>query len=390
MRAIDRLSPTKIRALTAGMHPDGNGLYLAVSSTGSKSWVLRYRSHGRQREMGLGSLSVFNLAEARERARAQRQLLADGIDPLELRHGARLRDEAEALRKVTFAQAAGELVELKRPGWRSEKYGTQWIAVLEADIYPVFGAQPVAAVDTDLVLRAMRPLWARAPVTAGRVRTRIEAVLDYAATRGYRDQGPNPARWTGHLEHLLPGQVTRVNHFAAMPYRDVPDFMARLRRRREKLSELALEWTILTAARSGETCGTPESEIDWGARLWTIPAERMKGHRMHVVPLDARLEEIWNLAIFRTPAGALAKIFRVTDLQMRHVAHELSDQPVTVHGFRSSFRDWAAENGVARDLAEAALAHKVKDATEAAYNRTALVEQRRAVMERWADFCWGG
>jgi integrase len=404
MRAMHRLTTAQVKAITKpGKYCDGGGLYLLVGPTGGKSWIYRYGRHGRQHEAGLGSIHAFNLAEARERARTQRQLLADGADPLALKRQAAQERVVEAMKRRTFQEVAGEFVETKRAGWKSEKHLHQWTHSLGAYVYPKIGSLPVGAVGKDEVLKCIRPIWQKIPETANRVRNRIEMILHFAVANGYRPEGPNPAAWDDNLEHLLPskaaltktGKVAGIEHYEALPYRDIPEFMAKLRRRRgntmkSQLSALALEWLILAACRSAEVRGITIPEVDYERRLWIIPGNRMKNGREHIVPLvDHLANEVWAEALF----GGVRddrRVFRVSDTSIYRLARDIAGLPITLHGFRSSFRDWAAENDVREDLAEAALAHTDKSRTEAAYNRTQLVEQRRAVMERWAAFCCGG
>jgi integrase len=403
MRAMHRLTAAQVKAARPKtMIADGGGLYLLTGPSGSKSWVFRFARFGQHHEMGLGSLNAFNLTEARDRARTQRQLLADGADPLALKRQAAQERVVEAMRRRTFQDVAAEFVETKRAGWKSEKHLHQWNHSLGAYVYPKIGTMPVGAIGKDEVLKCIRPIWQKIPETANRVRNRVEMILDFAVANGYRPEGPNPAVWDANLEHLLPsraaltktGKVARSKHYEALPYKDLPEFMAKLRRRRgatmkSQLSALAIEWLILTAARSGEVRGITDTEVDPERRLWTIPAGRMKGSREHVVPLTERLiNDVWPDALF----GGVRddrKIFRVSEATLYRLARQIAGLPITLHGFRSTFRDWCAENGVSRDLAEMSLAHTVKNQTEAAYNRTSMIEQRREVIERWATFVYG-
>ncbi len=272
------------------MLADGGGLYLLVAAGGSRSWIYRYRQGGRLRDMGLGPVHTVNLAEAREKARLCRLLRLDGGDPLDARSAQRSAARIDAAKAMTFRQCAEAYIAAHRAAWRNPKHAAQWPATLAAYVYPVFGSLPVAAVDTGLVAKAIEPIWATKPETAGRVRGRIESVLDWAATRGYRT-GANPARWRGHLENLLPARskMATIAHHAALPYAELPAFMAELRRQ-QGAGARALEFAILTAARTGEVIGAAWPEIDLSGRLWTIPAARMKGGREHRVPLaDAAL-----------------------------------------------------------------------------------------------------
>jgi integrase len=398
MGARYRLSKTQVNAATKpGMHPDGGGLYLLVAKSGGKSWIYRYSRRGRQHEMGLGSYPTFSLDDARERANKHRQLLADGTDPLTAK-----RQEQQRLFSIrTFQDTATEFIAVKSHGWKNEKHAWQWGQTLKAHVYPRIGATPISDVGTEAVVSCIRPIWQKMPETAARVRSRIENILDYAAVKGYRPKGPNPAKWDGNIEHLLPsrgemakaGRVAGVKHMEALPYAEVPDFMAKLRARRgrtaqSQLTALAVEWTVMTAARSGETRGLTIEEIDAERQLWVIPPSRMKAHREHVVPLSDRVMMVWADILFGGPRDD-HKIFPVSDTAMRRLACQIAGKRITLHGFRSSFRDWCAETGVRPDLAEDALAHVKGNKTEAAYNRTALVEQRREVMDHWTTFVYG-
>jgi hypothetical protein len=261
----------------AGLLADGDGLYLQVTASGAKSWIYRYQIAGRRRDMGLGSTTVLTLAEARDAARDCRKLVKQGIDPLDARQAERAAKAIADARALTFRQCAEKYIEDHRAGWRSAKHAAQWPSTLQTYVYPVFGNLPVQAIDTALVMKAVEPIWATRTETAGRVRGRIESVLDWATARGYR-QGENPARWRGHLENLLPKKtkVARIEHHAAMPYVELPGFMAELRRQ-EGIGAKALEFAILTAARTGEVIGATWAEIDLEGRLWVVPGERMKG-----------------------------------------------------------------------------------------------------------------
>ena len=390
-RNIHRLTTAKIRAITKpGLYSDGGNLYVLVGPGGGKSWVFRYTRRHQQHDLGLGPLSAFTLDQARARAKQQRELLADGLDPLTVR-----RQEQQRLASIrTFQEAAAEFLAVQSAKWTNEVHRKQWTQTLAQYVYPRLGATPVTEIDAEAVVNCIRPIWATKRVTAERVLNRISRVLDYTMAKKYRPKGPNPAAWAGNLEYLLPAQNGTVTHLAAMPYADIPAFMVKLRARRgpteqSQLTALTLEWCILTATRIGETRGMTEDEVDYERRLWTIPATRMKAKREQVVPLPERLMEIYASILFGGPRTIGRKLLPVSDSAVRNLAKRIAGLPITVHGFRSSFRDWAAETGVRRELAEAALAHKVVgDKTEAAYNRTALVEQRRTVMQAWADFAY--
>jgi integrase len=372
---------------TRGFYCDGGGLYLQVGRTGSKSWVFRYAIEGRKRDMGLGSLATFTLAEARERARKMRQLVADGIDPIDQRSKTR----GATATVLTFRQCAERYVAAHEAGWRNG--GGPWLASLARHVFPVFGNVGVAAVDLPLVMQAIEPIWVLKPVTANNVRNRVEMVLDWAKVRGYR-QGENPARWKGHLDTLLPHRrkVAPVVHRAALPYHEVGQFMIELRKLTD-ISARVLEFQVLTAARSGEVVGARWDEIDMGARVWTIPGERMKAGRDHRVPLSpaamAVLERQAEMreSDFIFPGRISGQPIRI-DASMKPI--EKMGLKVTAHGFRSAFRDWAAEHtNYPREVVEMALAHAIESRVEAAYRRGDLFEKRRLLMADWAGFCAG-
>ncbi len=379
-RLVNRLTAGDVQRKTApGMYHDGRGLYLRIGPTGAKSWIYRYKAGGTERQMGLGAWPTVSLAAARERAETQRRARIDGRDPLAERRGARL---AAAM---TFKQCAEAYIASHRAGWRNPKHAAQWPATLSAYAYPVFGDRPVEAVDTGLVMRAVEPIWTVKPETASRLRGRIESVLDWATARGYR-QGENPARWRGHLENLLPARskVRRVEHHAALPYGEIAAFMGELRGR-DGIAARALEFAILTAARTGEVIGATWAEFDLQGRLWTIPAERMKAGREHRVPLSAPA-----LAILQAlPKGEPSdRVFPLSQMALLMTLRRMGRGDLTVHGFRSTFRDWAAERtGFPAEVAEMALAHTVADKVEAAYRRGDLFAKRRQLADAWAKFC---
>jgi integrase len=364
---------------------------LQVSAAGTKSWVFRFKEAGKLREMGLGATHTIGLAEAREKARDCRRRRLDGIDPIEARKATRAQARLDAAKAMTFKQCAESYIASHKAGWRNPKHAAQWPSTLGAYVYPIFGALPVQAVDVGLVMRALEPIWTTKPETAGRVRGRIESVLDWAAARGYR-QGENPARWRGHLDHLLPKRpkLTRGHH-AAMAYEKVADFVGELRDR-DAMAARALEFCILTAARSGEVLGARWSEVDLASAVWTVPAHRMKAGREHRVPLSDRA-----VAILRELAEAGMGDFvfvghkpgrPLAILAMAVLLRRMRDDSVTTHGFRSSFRDWAGnETGYPRELIETALAHVIGDKAEQAYRRSDALEKRRQLMEAWASYC---
>jgi integrase len=387
---LTALKTDKVKA--SGYYGDGGGLFLQVSRYGTKSWVFRFKANGRLREMGLGSLDTYSLAEARERARNCRKLRDEGKDPIEERNAARLAVKLEATKAITFEQCAERHIAAHRAGWRNGKHRDQWSSTLETYVNPIIGALPVQAIDTTLVMKAVEPIWNEKPETASRVRGRIEAILDWATARGFR-AGENPARWRGHLDKLLPKKtkVRRIEHHAALPYREIAAFVAELRSQ-EGIAARALEFAILTAARTGEVIGALWGELDLADRLWTIPAERMKADKEHRVPLsDAAIAILEDLQRVRQgdyvfPGGRAGR--PISNMAMTMTLRRMGRGELTVHGFRSSFRDWAAERtGFPAEVAEMALAHAVSDKVEAAYRRGDLFQKRRQLMDAWARYC---
>jgi integrase len=393
-RTIEKLSPAKVqRAKRPGLLGDGAGLWLHIGPTGGKSWVYRYMLDGRAREMGLGPLHTIGLAEARELAREARKLCLAGVDPLETRHAARDARRLEAAKAITFKSCAEKFIAANRSGWRNAKHAAQWTATLVAYVYPVIGSLPVAAVDTGHVTRILEPIWSAKPETASRARGRIENVLDYATAHRWR-QGENPARWRGHLENVLPkrARVRRVKHHAALPWREIGGFMAGLPAK-DGVAALALRFCILTATRTSEVIGARWDEIDAATAVWLISGERTKSGREHRVPLSKDA-----LAILREAAklrdNDAAYIFPgakrgtpLSNMAMLALLRRKGRSDLTTHGFRSTFRDWAAEMGRPADIAEAALGHVLGNRTVAAYQRGDLLERRRRLMADWAKFC---
>lgn len=374
------LSARKVETAEAGRHGDGRGLFLYVKPSGSRSWVLRYQVQGRRHDLGLGAYPDVTLAMARERATEARRLIAGGEDPIAKRRQAKPK---------TFKDAALELIESKRSGWKNAKHAAQWTSTLEAYAFPSLGRMQMTNIATADVIGALKPIWSEKPETANRVRQRIEAVLDYASALGWRT-GDNPARWKGHLDHLLPKptNVRAVKHHPALPHSEVSDFMDDLSKR-TGVGARALGFTILTAARSGETRGMVWGEVDLENSIWIIPAKRMKAGKEHRVPLT---QEAITLMGPRRDNSALvfeseAKAGRpISDMSMTAVLRRMGRNDITVHGFRSTFRDWAGETtSFPREVIEAALAHGIKDKAEAAYARSDLFDKRRELMAAWAN-----
>ena len=392
-RTLGKLNALTVgRTIEPGMYGDGGGLWLQVTGAGAKSWIFRFTLRGRPREMGLGPLHTISLAEARLRVAECRRLCHDGVDPIEARRARRARAALEAAKGMTFKDCAERLIASHEAAWKNEKHRAQWRSTLATYVHPTCGELSVAAVDTGLVLKVLEPIWTTKPETAGRVRGRIEAVLDWAKARGYRE-GENPARWRGHLDKLLPKRPKlQRGHLAAMPFRDVPAFVAELRQR-DGVVALALELTILTASRSGEVLGSRWNEIDREAAVWTIPAERMKSGREHRVPLTGRALEILD-TVDRIRNGEFLfpgqRSRPLSPTAMDAMLRRMTTTNATVHGFRSSFRDWAGERTTfPREVAEAALAHLVGDETERAYRRGDALEKRRELMTAWAAYLSG-
>ncbi|UXS41998.1 integrase arm-type DNA-binding domain-containing protein [Agrobacterium tumefaciens] len=390
---INKLSAAGVAKKSApGLYSDGGGLYLQVAKGGSKSWIFRFMIAGKPRYMGLGSTDTFSLREARERAKEARKLVADGIDPIDARRERVAAARADDAKLVSFSEAAERYIKAHTAGWKNPKHADQWRNTLTTYAYPIIGPLSVAKVDTAHIMQIIEPIWTDKTETASRVRGRIESVLDWATARRYRS-GENPARWRGHLDKLLPARskVAKVRHHPAMLYTDLPEFMQRLRAL-DSISAKALEFTILTAVRTSEAIGATEAEFDLKAKVWTIPAERMKASRPHRVPLSDRVLEILEM----TPREANnphvfpgAKCGKpLSNMAMLELLQGMEGtEGLTVHGFRSTFRDWAAErSSFPREIAEAALAHVLKDKTEAAYQRGDLLDKRRRLMAAWAGF----
>lgn len=392
-RKMQRLSVKTVESKKApGYYADGGGLYLQVSSSGTKSWLFRFMLRGRAREMGLGSCHTVTLAQARARAVECRVRLEQGIDPIEARKAEKAQGTMEAAKVMTFQQCGDAYVKAHRADWKNAKHADQWESTLTSYCGPVFGTVPVQAIDTALVLKALEPIWTEKAETASRLRARIERVLDWATVRGYRT-GDNPARWRGHLDKLLPKleKRKRVKHHPALPFPEIGTFMASLRQH-EGFAARALELLIVTATRTSEILLARWSEFDLNAGLWTIPAERMKAHREHRVPLSQHAAKILReleaqrVDDFLFPGQKPGK--PMSNMAMAMLLDRMGRDDITVHGFRSTFRDWASERtSYPREVCEMALAHAVSDQTEAAYRRGDLFDKRRRLMQEWAKFC---
>jgi integrase len=394
-RQTERLQGRNLAKLPPGMHPDGRGLYLRVSPAETRSWIYRYSKDGQEHAMGLGALEDIGLAEARERGReARKKLKSEGIDPIKERQAKRRAERLEAVKSVTFRQCAAEWIAAHQFGW-SEKHRQDVPSSLRVHADPVIGDLPVAMIDMEDVMRVIGPKWETKTVTMTRVRSRIEAVIGYAITKGYRPSGDNPARWDNFLENLLPkpGKIAKVEHHAALPYAEIPAFMTELRRQ-EGIAARALEFAVLTAGRAGEVVGSRWSEISAKDLLWTIPADRMKAGKEHRVPLsDAALSIIKEMGRIRDGEFVFpgAKSGSVTVRALLAVLQRMDGREgLTVHGFRSSFVDWCVEKTkFPGELREMALAHAVGSAVERAYRRSDMFEQRWALADAWGAFCAG-
>jgi integrase len=377
-----------------GRYRDGEirGLYLQIGPTGGKSWLLRFERDGRERWLGLGPLSVVDLRTARERARAARLLLLDGIDPIDNRKAEKAKWAAAKAKLLTFREATEAYFDQHEGKWKNPKHRQQFRNTLRDYAFPVLASMSVAEIDTPAVLRAIEPHWRTKTETASRTRGRIEAVLDWCTVRGYRS-GDNPARWKGHLSEVLParGQVAKPVHHAALPWREIPSFMAELRTR-EGVAARALEFTVLCAARTGEVIGAQWPEISFQDKTWLVPAGRMKGGREHRVALSepaiallrALPTEPNSSHVFLGPRPGTG----LSNMAMTQVLKRMNRGDVTTHGFRSSFRDWCAEQtNYPREVVEMALAHAIGDKVEAAYRRGDLLRKRQQLAEAWSRFC---
>ncbi len=388
------LTPLTVKNAKPGRHADGGGLHLLVKESGARSWVYRFMLQGKSRDVGLGAAGQggLSLADARDKAAALRLQVKSGTDPL----AERQREAAEALASsqaaqvagVTFKAVAETYIGANEASWRNDKHRQQWRNTLASYVYPVMGELPVTDIATAHVLTILEPIWQDKPETAARIRGRIETVLDAAKARGYRE-GENPARWRGHIAQILPprSRLTRGHH-KAMPYEAVPAFMAKLRER-EAMAALALEFVILTATRTSEVLGATWAEVDLDKAIWTVPASRMKAGKEHRIPLSPRAVEILEAVkpLGRASLFPADKGGKLSTMAMSMLLRRMK-LDCTVHGFRSGFRDWAAEcTGFAHEVCEMALAHVIGNKSEAAYRRGDLFDKRRRLMDDWATYC---
>ena len=371
---------------------DGGGLYFVSRPPNGASWIFRFSRHGKDRWMGIGQYPTVTLGDARARATDARRLLSGDVDPIENRRQQRAQTKLQFVRQTTFAQCAALYITSHKTAWRNSKHSAQWDATLKTYAYPLIGSLPVATIDTSLIMKVLQPIWNAKPETASRLRGRIEAILNWATVSEFRT-GLNPARWRGHLDNLLPARnkIAKVEHHAALPYADVPAFMIKLRQQ-EGVAARALEFLILTAARTGEVVGAQWPEINLREKLWTIPAERMKAGKEHRVPLSPRAVEILEAA---RPSEAYGYVFPgnkakkpLSNMAFLMLLRRMERTDMTAHGLRSSFRDWCAERtNFPSEVAEMALAHSVGNKVEAAYRRGDLYGKRQKLMDHWAAFC---
>jgi len=391
-KQIEKLTPEFVATVDKpGMYPDGLGLYLQVSKWQTKSWLFRYSQNYRLRSLGLGACHTVTLTEARKRAKQARQQLLDGNDPIDTKHEKRRAALATRARMMTFDQCATAYIEAHRHGWKNPKHADQWTNTINTYASPTIGSLAVSAVDTALVMKVLQPIWTTKTETATRLRGRIESILGWAAVSGYRS-GDNPARWRGHLDNLLPkrSKVAKVAHHPALPYSEMAGFIKQLRAQ-AGVAALALEFTILTATRTGEIIGARWDEIDLASKTFTIPSERMKAEREHRVPLCTRaikiLKELLPLGGEFVFPGLKPKK-PLSNMAMLKVLQRMGRGDLTVHGFRSTFRDWAAERtDYPHEMAEMALAHTIDNKVEAAYRRGDLFKKRIRMMQDWQKHC---
>lgn len=404
------LTALQIKHAKEGMHADGSGLYLRVQASGAKSWIFRFQLKGKRREMGIGTLAHKCPTDARSEAARLASLVRSGIDPIEQRKTDQAASiaaaEAAKAHATTFDEAAAEYIANHRAGWKNAKHSQQWKNTLAAYVSPIIGNKPVGEISTEDILRVLHPIWTSKTETASRLRSRIELVLSYAKAMKWR-QGENPAMWRGHLDALLPAaaKVKEVRHHPALPYNQAPEFLAALRMLKGSAAR-ALEFAILTATRSGEARLAQWCEFDLEAKIWTIPADRMKAKREHWVPLSDQVVNLLKLLPKIDGNNYLFPSDRdkkpLSDMTLTAIIRRMNkceegekpkwidpktNSAIVPHGFRSTFRDWSAEVGnFPRELAEHALAHSLPDKVEAAYHRGTMLERRKPMMQRWADY----
>ena len=402
-RQVGKLSSVKVNKTNAkGLYADGGNLYLQVTATGSKSWLFRYMINGKNCYMGLGALNYISLADARIKAAECRKMLVEGNDPLKISNNNKNKKRLEDAKTTTFKQCAEKYIETHKPTWKNAKHAWQWGNSLEKFVYGTFGNIAVQDIDTNLVMKALEPIWQTKTETATRVRGRIESILDWAKVREYRT-GENPARWRGHLENLLPrpSKFQKIEHQPSLPYQKIAEFMQALKKQ-EGMAALALQFTILTASRTSEAIEATWQEIDLKNQIWIVPENRIKAGREHKVPLsDAAIvvlqtvKKQQEMLDYKSKDAASNFVFSgfkqgnpLSNTAMLMLLRRMKSDDVTVHGMRSSFRNWAAEQtNYPREVAEAAIAHANGDKAEAAYLRSDFFEKRRQMMDAWARYC---
>jgi integrase len=391
-KLVKRLTDLKIKkGIEPASYPDGNGLYLQVRKSGAKDWFYRYQVDGKGRKKGLGSYPTVSLSDARAAAQECHELRDKGVDPIAHYKAVEAERKLSEIKGLTFQECAEAYIDARKAEWKNAKHHYQWHQSLNTYAYPDMGALSVQDIDLDLVLKVLEPIWPNKTETATRVRQRIEVILDWAKVRQYR-VGENPARWRGHLDKILPSpnKIKTVVHQAAMDYRVVPGYYQSLGLG-NTVSKLALAFLIQTALRSKEVRSAEWDEVDMDAMVWTVPADRMKSNKEHRVPLTAEMCRILELAkVLRHDSFIFPSTKAGQGISDTAVRKQLQDEcpGVTVHGFRSSFRDWCAElTNYPRELAEKALGHVLRDRVEAAYQRGDLLEKRRELMTGWAAYC---
>lgn len=391
-REIGKLSALKVNKVKdKGLYADGGNLYLQVTKTGAKSWIFRYMVDGKAKSMGLGALNAISLADARIKAADCRKQISEGFDPMLVRKDEREKSKLAAARSMTFEQSATAYIAAQESGWKSKKHKQQWSNTLDTYAYPVFGNLPVQDIDIALVMKVIEPIWQTKNETASRVRSRIELVLDWAIVRGYRE-GDNPAIWRGKLDKLLPSRtkINKVKHHSALPYKEVGKFIKDLQGQ-VGMAAKALQVLILTATRTSEILNSKWGEFDLKSKAWIIPAERMKAGKEHRIPLSKKALEILK-ELHKLKVGEYVfsdkKDKPLSNMAMLALLKRMGRSDVTVHGFRSTFRDWVSEQtNYSGEVAESALAHSIGNKVEAAYRRGDLFDKRKPLMEDWASYC---
>lgn len=391
-RQVNKLTDRTVKSKTErGLYSDGNGLNLQITKAGVKSWLFRFMLDGKAREMGLGPIHEVTLSQARLDALDCKKMVREGIDPIEDRKQRLMNRKVANKPMPDFKDCAEKYMRAHSPSWRNAKHQQQWANSLTNHVYPKLGSMPVNTIERSHIMQVLDPIWRDKTETAKRIRGRIETVLSWATVQGFRE-GENPARWRGHLDNLLPkpSALKKEKHFAALPYQEIKSFMDELRQR-EANSANALRLIILTATRSSEARSATWSEFDLDKATWTIPAERMKAQKEHIIPLCKEAVELINALPHMASNDYLFAGVRsgkpLSDMVFAALMKRMGRTGITTHGFRSTFRDWAAEQtAFPREVIEAALSHKLKDKVEAAYFRSNLLDKRRELMDKWADY----